>query len=79
MRIGLIEMKKFSQAFFPSVQDSTFVEESAGVADVGLYAWAIELYVTIDPISCSSLRSSSHLVSAAEIVNARKLLSGLAR
>lgn len=34
MRIGLIEMKKFSKAFFPTVQDSTFVEESAGVADV---------------------------------------------
>lgn len=34
MRIGITEMKRFSKSFFPSVQDSTFVEESAGIADV---------------------------------------------
>ncbi|KAL6057053.1 glycerol-3-phosphate dehydrogenase [Balamuthia mandrillaris] len=33
MRIGLEEMKKFSQYFFPSVKDATFFE-SCGVADL---------------------------------------------
>lgn len=34
MRIGLLEMKRFSQEFFEGIRDSTFVEESAGVADL---------------------------------------------
>ncbi|KAM0748341.1 NAD-dependent glycerol-3-phosphate dehydrogenase [Meredithblackwellia eburnea MCA 4105] len=34
MRIGLLEMKKFSMEFFPDVRADTFVQESAGVADL---------------------------------------------
>lgn len=36
MRIGLLEMKRFAKEFFPDggVRDATFVEESAGVADL---------------------------------------------
>uniref|UniRef100_E1XUQ4 Glycerol-3-phosphate dehydrogenase [NAD(+)] n=1 Tax=Wallemia ichthyophaga TaxID=245174 RepID=E1XUQ4_WALIC len=34
MRVGLLEMKRFCQDFFPSCKDATFVEESAGVADL---------------------------------------------
>lgn len=34
MRIGLMEMKNFCQEFFDDVKDSTFLEESAGVADL---------------------------------------------
>lgn len=34
MRIGLIEMKNFCQEFFQNVKDETFLEESAGVADL---------------------------------------------
>jgi len=34
MRIGLIEMKNFCQEFFNNVKDETFLEESAGVADL---------------------------------------------
>ncbi|KAI5480472.1 glycerol-3-phosphate dehydrogenase (NAD+) [Pseudohyphozyma bogoriensis] len=34
MRIGLMEMKNFSTAFFPDVKPETFLEESAGVADL---------------------------------------------
>lgn len=34
MRIGLLEMKHFCQEFFQDVKDETFLEESAGVADV---------------------------------------------
>ncbi|KAL8278951.1 hypothetical protein RQP46_008620 [Phenoliferia psychrophenolica] len=34
MRIGLLEMRKFSMEFFPDVQSETFVGESAGVADL---------------------------------------------
>ncbi|ODV96417.1 hypothetical protein PACTADRAFT_49769 [Pachysolen tannophilus NRRL Y-2460] len=34
MRIGLVEIIKFSKKFFPESQDSTFTEESAGVADL---------------------------------------------
>ncbi|CAH7681027.1 NAD-dependent glycerol-3-phosphate dehydrogenase C-terminus-domain-containing protein [Phakopsora pachyrhizi] len=34
MRIGLLEMKNFSMEFFSGVKAATFVEESAGVADL---------------------------------------------
>ncbi|KAH8917743.1 NAD-dependent glycerol-3-phosphate dehydrogenase [Atractiella rhizophila] len=34
MRIGLLEMKKFSMEFFEGVKAETFTEESAGVADL---------------------------------------------
>ena len=34
MRIGLMEMKKFCLEFFPSSKEQTFLEESAGVADL---------------------------------------------
>lgn len=34
MRIGLVETIKFSQAFFPESNASTFTQESAGVADL---------------------------------------------
>ncbi|KAK4051221.1 glycerol-3-phosphate dehydrogenase [Microbotryomycetes sp. JL201] len=34
MRIGILEMKNFAKAYFPGVRDQTFVEESAGIADV---------------------------------------------
>jgi glycerol-3-phosphate dehydrogenase (NAD+) len=34
MRIGLIEMKNFCQEFFENVKTETFLEESAGVADL---------------------------------------------
>lgn len=34
MRIGLMEMKNFCQEFFDNVKENTFLEESAGVADV---------------------------------------------
>lgn len=34
MRIGLLEMKKFSMEFFPEVRPETFVQESAGIADL---------------------------------------------
>lgn len=34
MRIGLLEIIKFSKIFFPDSQASTFTEESAGVADL---------------------------------------------
>lgn len=34
MRIGILEMRNFAKAFFPGVRDATFLEESAGVADV---------------------------------------------
>lgn len=34
MRIGILEMKRFSQEFFDGVQAETFVEQSAGIADL---------------------------------------------
>ncbi|GAA5997754.1 glycerol-3-phosphate dehydrogenase family protein [Rhodotorula paludigena] len=34
MRIGLLEMKKFALEFFPGTEAETFVQESAGVADL---------------------------------------------
>jgi glycerol-3-phosphate dehydrogenase (NAD+) len=34
MRIGLLEMRKFSMSFFEGVRPETFVHESAGVADL---------------------------------------------
>ncbi|KAI9639588.1 NAD-dependent glycerol-3-phosphate dehydrogenase C-terminus-domain-containing protein [Dioszegia hungarica] len=34
MRIGLMEMKSFCQEFFEGVKEETFLEQSAGVADV---------------------------------------------
>ena len=34
MRIGLMEMKRFCREFFEHTKDETFLEESAGVADV---------------------------------------------
>jgi glycerol-3-phosphate dehydrogenase len=34
MRIGLMEMKKFSEEFFKGVKSETFTETSAGVADL---------------------------------------------
>ncbi|GAA6027570.1 hypothetical protein JCM8097_007928 [Rhodosporidiobolus ruineniae] len=34
MRIGLLEMKRFALEFFPGTQPDTFVQESAGVADL---------------------------------------------
>jgi glycerol-3-phosphate dehydrogenase (NAD+) len=34
MRIGLMEMKHFCQEFFEGVKEETFLEQSAGVADV---------------------------------------------
>ena len=34
MRIGLIEMKNFCLEFFDDVKEETFLEESAGVADL---------------------------------------------
>jgi glycerol-3-phosphate dehydrogenase (NAD+) len=34
MRIGLIEMKHFCQEFFEDVKEETFLQESAGVADL---------------------------------------------
>lgn len=34
IRLGLLDMKNFAKEFFPTVQDKTFLEESAGIADV---------------------------------------------
>lgn len=34
MRIGLLEMKLFCEEFFEGVKERTFLEESAGMADV---------------------------------------------
>lgn len=34
MRIGLLEMKRFALEFFPGVEAETFVQESAGIADL---------------------------------------------
>lgn len=34
MRIGLLEMKLFCEEFFEGVKEQTFLEESAGMADV---------------------------------------------
>lgn len=34
MRIGLMEMKTFCMEFFEGVKEETFLEQSAGVADV---------------------------------------------
>jgi glycerol-3-phosphate dehydrogenase (NAD+) len=34
MRIGLLEMKHFCQEFFEDVKADTFLQESAGVADL---------------------------------------------
>ncbi|GAA5970768.1 hypothetical protein JCM11641_004446 [Rhodosporidiobolus odoratus] len=34
MRIGLLEMKKFALEFFPGTEADTFVQESAGIADL---------------------------------------------
>ena len=34
MRIGLLEMKNFCEEFFDDVLPETFLEESAGVADL---------------------------------------------
>ena len=34
MRIGLLEMKRFALEFFPGTQPDTFVQESAGIADL---------------------------------------------
>ncbi|BGP39706.1 glycerol-3-phosphate dehydrogenase [Rhodotorula kratochvilovae] len=34
MRIGLLEMKRFALEFFPGTEPETFVQESAGVADL---------------------------------------------
>ena len=34
MRIGLLEMKNFCNAFFKDVNDKSFLEESSGVADL---------------------------------------------
>lgn len=34
MRIGLMEMKKFSEEFFEGVKAETFTETSAGIADL---------------------------------------------
>lgn len=34
IRLGLMDMKNFAKEFFPEVKDQTFLEESAGVADV---------------------------------------------
>jgi glycerol-3-phosphate dehydrogenase (NAD+) len=34
MRIGLVEMKNFGLEFFDNVKSATFLEESAGVADL---------------------------------------------
>ena len=34
MRIGLIEMKNFCLEFFENVKEETFLEESAGIADL---------------------------------------------
>jgi glycerol-3-phosphate dehydrogenase (NAD+) len=34
MRIGLVEMKNFGLEFFQDVKAATFLEESAGVADL---------------------------------------------
>ncbi|GAA5937451.1 hypothetical protein JCM1841_000540 [Sporobolomyces salmonicolor] len=34
MRIGLLEMKKFALEYFPGTEPETFVQESAGIADL---------------------------------------------
>jgi glycerol-3-phosphate dehydrogenase (NAD+) len=34
MRIGLLEMKHFCQEFFEDIKADTFLQESAGVADL---------------------------------------------
>lgn len=34
IRIGLLDMRNFAKEYFPNVQSQTFLEESAGVADV---------------------------------------------
>jgi glycerol-3-phosphate dehydrogenase (NAD+) len=34
IRLGLLDMKNFAQEFFPGAKDQTFLEESAGIADV---------------------------------------------
>ncbi|KAK9898714.1 NAD-dependent glycerol-3-phosphate dehydrogenase [Cystobasidium minutum MCA 4210] len=34
IRIGLLDMRNFAKEYFPNIQSQTFLEESAGVADV---------------------------------------------
>ena len=34
IRLGLLDMKNFAKEFFPDVREQTFLEESAGIADV---------------------------------------------
>jgi hypothetical protein len=34
MRVGLIEMREFAKDFFEGIKDETFMQESAGVADL---------------------------------------------
>jgi glycerol-3-phosphate dehydrogenase (NAD+) len=34
MRVGLIEMREFAKEFFEGIKDDTFMQESAGVADL---------------------------------------------
>ena len=46
IRLGLLDMKNFAQEFFPAVLDRTFLEESAGVADVitsCTFAFSVEM------------------------------------
>lgn len=46
MRIGLIEMKSFCMEFFTDVKPDTFLQESAGVADLVSSCPSHESYFT---------------------------------
>lgn len=60
MRIGLMEMKTFSQEFFKGVKDATFVSESAGVADLITSCQSLYCYVTTQPeFTCTELTGIS--------------------
>jgi hypothetical protein len=60
MRIGLLEMKKFSKEFFEGIRDATFVEESCGIADLitsslgGRNRQCAEAFVTSGRVSLMS-------------------------
>lgn len=70
IRVGLLEMKKFSQALFPSVKDATFFE-SCGVADLVVTCLSGRNRKVAEAFVTSGGRSWDEL--EAELLNGQKL------